>query len=239
MPSANDFPGLIDGILQVLPQTQQVFMVMGSGQIGRFWHQQLDEQFQRFRDRLTFVWSDDLSLAEILRRCASLPKHSAIVYVMFGTDSAGAAYADERVFAELHASANAPLFAAHSVHLGAGIVGGRLVSIDDISRNSADAAIRILNGASPSTVRVPPESPGRPVFDWRELQRWGIPESRLPPGSDVRYRKPSLWQEYRGTVLGAAVALIIQAILIVGLLVRASRATEGRDRQPEEPGDRH
>ena len=32
-----------------------------------------------------------------------------------------------------------------------------------------------------------------PIFDWRELQRWGIPESRLPPGSVVRYRAPSLW----------------------------------------------
>ena len=72
-------------------------------------------EFARFRDRLTFIWSDDLSLPEILRRCASLPDHSAIFYVTFGTDAAGAAYADERVFADLHATANAPLFAAHSV----------------------------------------------------------------------------------------------------------------------------
>ena len=119
----NDFPRLVDDILQVLPQTRQVFMVMGSGQLGRFWRQELNEQFKRFRDRLTFVWSDDLSLAEILRRCASLPDHSAIFYLTFGTDATGAAYADERVLAELHATANAPLFAAHSVYLGAGVVG--------------------------------------------------------------------------------------------------------------------
>ena len=30
----NDFPRLIDDILQLLPQTRQVFMVMGSGQLG-------------------------------------------------------------------------------------------------------------------------------------------------------------------------------------------------------------
>ena len=33
-------------------------------------------------------------------------------------------------------------------------------------------------------------TPGPPMFDWRELQRWGIPESRLPAGSVVRYRAP-------------------------------------------------
>ncbi len=41
----NDFPGFVDDILQLLPETKQVFMVMGSGQIGRFWHPQLNEQF--------------------------------------------------------------------------------------------------------------------------------------------------------------------------------------------------
>ena len=111
----NEFPRTIDDILQLLPQTRQVFMVMGSGQLGQFWHRELENQFRRFHDRLTFVWFDDLSLPEILRRCASLPDNSAIFYVTFGTDAAGAAYADERVIANLHAAANAPLFAAHSV----------------------------------------------------------------------------------------------------------------------------
>ena len=43
-------------------------MIMGSGQLGQSWHRELETQFKRFRDRVTFVWSDDLSLAEILRR---------------------------------------------------------------------------------------------------------------------------------------------------------------------------
>ena len=215
----NDFPGFVDDILQLLPETKQVFMVMGSGQIGRFWHQELNEQFKRFRDRLTFVWSDDLSLPEILRRCASLPAHSAIFYFTFGTDAAGAAYADERVLADLHATANAPLFAAHSVYMGSGIVGGRLMSIDDLSsphgrRGRSTPERRAARAASGYRRK----RRGQPIFDWRELQRWGIPESRLPPGSVVLYRNPSLWHEYRRTVLSAAGALAIQALLIVGLL---------------------
>ena len=99
-------------------------MVMGSGQLGRFWRRELEKEFKRFHDRLTFIWSDDLSLAEILRRCASLPSHSAIFYLTFGSDAQGGAYADERVLADLHATANAPLFGVQSVMLGTGIVGG-------------------------------------------------------------------------------------------------------------------
>ena len=33
----NDFPRLVDEILQLLPETRQVFMVMGSGPLGTFW----------------------------------------------------------------------------------------------------------------------------------------------------------------------------------------------------------
>jgi len=74
----HDFPGVIDDILQVRPQTRQVFMVLGAGAIGKFWRHRLEEEFSRFQGRLTFVWSDDLSIQELLRRCSTLPANSAI-----------------------------------------------------------------------------------------------------------------------------------------------------------------
>jgi signal transduction histidine kinase len=229
----NDFPKLVDDILQVLPQTRQVFMVMGSGPIGKLWRQELEKRFRDFHDRVTFAWSDDMSLAEILHLCASLPEHSAIFYFALGADATGTAYADERVLAELHATANSPLFASHSVYLGAGIVGGTMMPIEDVARDAANAAIRILNGASPGSIRVAPRSPGQPIFDWRELQQWGIPESRLPPGSEVRYRAPSVWHEHRVSILTAAGALTIQALLIIGLLLqrRARQQAEMESRR--------
>ena len=229
----NDIPGQVDEILQLLPETRQVFMVMGSGQLGAFWHRQLEPEFKRFHDRLTFIWSDDLSLAEILRRCASLPSHSAILYVTFGTDAQGGTYADERVLADLRATANAPLFGVNSVLLGSGVVGGTLMTNEASRRTVADVAIRLLNGAPPASIVVPLQRPGPPIFDWRELERWGIPESRLPPGSVVRYRAPSLWSAYRGTVLSAVGVLAVQSLLIVGLLYqrRARQRAETESRR--------
>ena len=117
--SVTDFPRIIDEILQLLPQTKQIAVVTGSGEIGQFWHRELQASFGRFRDRVSFVWLDTLSLEETLSRCASLPDHSAIFYVTFGTDATGAAYAGERVFAGLHARGNAPLFAGLSVYSSA------------------------------------------------------------------------------------------------------------------------
>ena len=83
----NDVSGLVDDILELLPQTREVFVVVGSGPTARFWRQELTDQFSRFRGRLTFTWSNDLSLPEMLRRCASLPRNSVIFFVNFGMDA--------------------------------------------------------------------------------------------------------------------------------------------------------
>ena len=214
---ASNFSLIIEDILQLLPETRQVFMVVGAGPIGNVWLQKLKDELKRFRSRVTFVWSNDLSLPQIVHRCANLPPGSAIFFFSFGSDAAGAAYTDERVLGELQATANAPLFAAHTAMLGHGIVGGRMMNGETLAARTAGAAIRILNGAAPAQVRVPPQVPGQPTFDWRELKRWGIPESRLPAGSVVLYRAPSLWREYRLTILSAVGVLIMQTLLIAGL----------------------
>ena len=115
---------------------------MGPGPAGTFWRRELEDQFARFRDRLTFLWAN-LTLQEVVRRAAHLPRNSAILYMNLTTDAQGGTYADERVLADLHASANAPMFGRHTVMLGRGIVGGRLVSIEDLSRSTADVASRL------------------------------------------------------------------------------------------------
>ena len=229
----NDFPRLIDDILQVLPDTKQVFMVIGSGSLGRFWRGVLEGEFTRFRDRLTFIWSDDLSLPDILGRVASLPSHSAIVYLTFGTDAQGGAYADQPVLADLHAAANAPMFAAFSSTIRTWHRRG----VDDVHRRPCRQHGRRRRPTPERRAACKHPGPaaiaGDPTFDWRELQRWGIPESRLPPGSVVQFRGPSLWDEYKRAVLAAVGVLLLQSLLIAALLYerRARRRAEVNSRQ--------
>ena len=40
------------------------------------------------------------------------------------------------------------------------------------------------------------------MFDWRQLQRWGIDEDRLPPGSIIRFRELTMWQQYKWRIVG-------------------------------------
>jgi len=52
----------------------------------------------------------------------------------------------------------------------------------------AALVLRILDGASAAAIPVTVGEFTLPVFDWRQLQRWGISEATLPEGSEIRFR---------------------------------------------------
>jgi signal transduction histidine kinase len=108
-----------------------------------------------------------------------------------------------------------------------------MLSLDDLVRNTAGVASRILNGESPVGLKLPPLLVGQPIFDWRELQRWGISESRLPPGSIVKYRRRTLWEDHKLPILITISALVLQSFLIVLLLFerRARQRAEVESRR--------
>ena len=229
---AIDYTGLIDDILRLLPETRNVFMVTGSGPLSTFWRAELEHNFERYRTQLTFVWTHDLSYEQMLQRAATLPRESAIFYITGGTFATGSWQGDEATLADLSARANSPVFGAQRVWLGAGIVGARLLDIDDLGDVTAGVVMRILGGERPRGIRIPPRSIGAAAFDARQLRRWGISEARLPPGSDVRFRDSSLWRDYRREMLGVLMVFFLQALLIVGLLHqrRARRRAEVKSR---------
>ena len=145
----NDGPLIIDNILQLFPHTTRVCVVLGNSPLEKFWRDELELEFQRFKGRVTFDWLNDLSFEEILERSATLPSNSAIFYVLLSVDAKGVSQTESRGLTELHAVANAPIFGFHGSQLGRGIVGGPLMSIVDLSRNAAGVAVRILDGESP------------------------------------------------------------------------------------------
>jgi PAS domain S-box-containing protein len=233
----NDVQGVIENIRHVLPHTSTIFLVIGNSPHEQFWRKQIDGELQQFRSQLQFVWLNDLSFPEMLKRCASLPPNSAIFYVLLSVDSEGTSRAESVSLSRLHAEASAPIFGVHRTQLGYGIVGGPLMSMDDLGSVTAGVAIRMLNGEVPANIKTNPQLPGTPVYDWRELSRWNIGEDRLPPESIVLFRDPGVWERYKSYIAIGGAIFVVQSLLIVALLANRSKrrraeaaVRESRDR---------
>ena len=214
-----DLNAIIENILRTLPSTTTIAVVIGDAPIEKFWVHEFARAFHPFEGRVKSVFMNDLSFAEIQKRVAALPSGSAIYFGDLVIDAQGVPYRQDEVLSRLHTVANAPIFGQYDYELGEGIVGGPLLSIRTLSRTTAEVAARILGGASPSDIKTPPQELGEPEFDSRELQRWGIAEANLPLNRTVRFREPTLWDQYRQYILAAAAILGIGGILVLGLLV--------------------
>ena len=112
-------------------------------------------------------------------------------------DGAGVAQEGDLALRRLHAVANAPIFSYQEPFFGRETVGGPMHSIAETSEKTVNAAIRILGGEKPGDIKIEPLEFATPKYDWREMQRWGISESNLPPGSEILFREPSIWEQYR------------------------------------------
>jgi signal transduction histidine kinase/ABC-type uncharacterized transport system substrate-binding protein len=231
-----DLNAVIENILRTLPSTTTLAVVIGDAPIERFWVNEFLHALQPFEGRVKSVFMNDLSFGEIQKRVAALPPASAIYFGDLVIDAQGVPYRQEDVLARLHAAANAPIFGQYDYQLGGGIVGGPLLSVHNLSRKTAEVAAQILAGASPRDIKTPPQKLGEPEFDWRELQRWGVQQANLPPNSTIRFREPTLWEQYRWYVLAAAGFSGFEAILIVGLLLNRLwlRRAHARLRSSEE-----
>jgi signal transduction histidine kinase len=166
---------------------------------------------------LEFIDLTGLSIPSVRERVAALPDHTTILYIGINANSEGM-YVAADVLPLIAEAANRPIVVDAETYFGTGATGGLLISPEQIGRTAGRLVLRILQGENPSSIPVTGGDPPKPVFDWRQLQKWNIGEDRLLPGSDVRFRQPSAWQQYKSHILAAAALFLFQFGLIILLL---------------------
>jgi signal transduction histidine kinase len=198
-----------------------------------FWKQEMIRELEPLKDRLSVTWTDDVPFADILRRAATLPAHSAIFWHGMIVDAGGLMHEGDSALSSVHATANAPIFSYDDSFFGREVVGGPMNSVAEVSRQAVGAAMRVLAGENPGDIQVPAIEFARPKFDWRQMQRWGIAESRLPAGSDIQFRNPTVWERYRAPIALIGFAILFQSALITVLIIEGwrRRTAEARAQQ--------
>jgi signal transduction histidine kinase len=228
-----DFRFLFESFLRISPDTKIVAVVNGHSPNELFWRDEIRKELRPLENRIDLRWYDNLSFRDVLKQTASLPPHSAIFWNTMAIDATGAAYEGDRALTALYATANAPIFTSDDAFFGREVVGGPMLSPLVLGVEAGAVAVRMLGGEKPENIKIEPIGFAAPKYNWRELQRWGISESRLPPGSVIYFREPTVWEKYSWQVSLALATILLQAALIAGFL------HERRRRQFAEVQSRH
>jgi signal transduction histidine kinase len=215
----DNIAGMLDSAFLMKPGTKHVALVAGTSANDLASEGIFRRGLESYAKKVDLIDLTKLPMQETLARVGSLPPDTIVLYSTLFLDGAGRSFVPRTALSLISRAANAPAFALYESHLGYGIVGGRLVSFEQQGREAATLALRMLGGESPASIPFGGEQAYVNVYDWRELKRWGISEKALPPGSIVKFRPPSIWEDYWQAVLGSIFFILIETFLIIGLFV--------------------
>ena len=218
-----EFAPTLDLVARLHPDTEQIAMVAGTSEFDTRLLTQAREEFKPFEKRFKITYLTSFSLPELLSRLSQLPPKTVVLYTTMFRDGAGQAHVPHDAVQRISAASTAPVYGFLDQYVGYGIVGGRVYRFGRHGEEAAALVVKILSGVKPQQLSLIEPANTVTMFDARQLQRWKINEDRLPPGSTVLYREPTVWQLYRWWIIGGLSVFVVEAALIAGLVVNRVR----------------
>jgi PAS domain S-box-containing protein len=209
--------------LSRFPATKRILVVLGASEYERA-QAQIGKSimFKPLEGRVEFEYLNDLTLEQIEARVAAAPDTDLVLWGSLLRDAAGRDFVGNAGLRRVSRASRRPLIGSIAEDLGDGITGGVLLSLELSGRATAQLGRRILDGEKASAIPLVPDAGVATIFDWRELKRFGIRESSLPPGSVVKFRELSVWDQYWKEISAAAALIVIESLLVAGLIWQLS-----------------
>jgi PAS domain S-box-containing protein len=215
--------GVLDAAIRMRPGTRRVAIVAGTSPNNVYSELVFRKGLEPYQEKIEPIDLTRLSMGETLTRVGSLPPDTIVLYASISSDGEGRSFVAREALADIARAANAPVFGLYDSFMGFGIVGGRLVSWEQQGKEAAGMALRVMGGEPAASIPFGGEQAYVDLYDWRELKRWNIPESAVPPGSEIRYRELSNWEAHREAIVGAIAFMAIETLLILGLVINLRR----------------
>lgn len=212
-----DFTGNIDLVLRLHPKTKRVALITDTSITGKRIHQELVEAIPRYKNRLQFTFLEDVNFGDLLESVSKLPPDTVILYTFFFKDKSGAVFDFDDSALAVSQTARVPIYGAWDFNLNHGIIGGDLLVGFDQGHLAGEMAARVLNGEDVDTIPIVWTSPHRYMFDYEQMQRFGISRIELPRGSVIINAPLSYYQINKRLVWGVVGSTVVLTLMVAVL----------------------
>jgi hypothetical protein len=134
----------LDMMLRLHSETRQVAVVSGSGPRDRQMAEVFRQEMTSFGNRVAFTWLTNLSMEELRGELSRLADHTAVLYLTMFQDADGKTFTPRQALDTFAPASRAPIYGCFDTYVGHGIVGGWMVTFEEIGRQAAHLGLRIL-----------------------------------------------------------------------------------------------
>jgi len=217
--------GLIDAALRLQPDTREIVIPGGSSEYDEYWLQHDRRILSEFEGRVHVRYLTGLPMLSMLRALGRLKPHTIVFVHAFYRDGSGESFSEGEMMSLISKNATAPVYAMTRPGGQKGVLAGPPGGATGLRYAVALKMIeRTLAGEAPSNIPIQ-HLPGATVFafDASQFSRWGIDSARVPSGSLLVNRQLTLWEQYRELVVGMAIFILLESVLIAVLLVQRQK----------------
>ena len=221
----------IDVIRKINPETDTIYIILDNTYAGRSIRTQIDEQTAGRTNAVTYLYPETgADLNAISADLADLPDTAAVLIITYYlTDQDLTPYHIDEIFAELSEASSVPIYSTTSMYNDKGVVGGVQVSPYTLGYDAGTHAIWVLEEKPvPGTGPVIFTPDTSLIFDYTEMQRFGIPESALPKGATIINQPSDSITVDRGVAFGITVVALILGFLLIVLIFQNVTLTKTR-----------
>lgn len=214
---------IIDLAEYLQPDARQIVVIGGSSELDRPWQDSMRKAIAGRQRTFETIYLFNSTYDAILTTASKLPRNTIVILLTVFADSAGRSLIPREVAAAIAKASSAPVYGPFETFVGSGIVGGYTETYATLGTATADAALEVLSGLNPATLPLR-TNPGQAFrVDARAMERWGLQQANLPPGSIVAFKQPRFWDEHRDLALVVALVIGLQSLVLAALLFQRHR----------------
>jgi PAS domain S-box-containing protein len=217
-----DVQGTIDLAFRLQPDARNAAVVVGRAETDRYWGAVINQDLRQHQPRLDVIDLPGLATDQLLKQVSALPPRTLVFFQSIPDEEAQPVVGTYEIVSTI--AQQFPTYCFVSRCLGHGVIGGSYPDSVEQETDAGELAARILSGENPENIPVVHGPPALVHMDWRQLRRWNIPESALPPGAIISYRQPTAWERYAKYFGVVLLLILVQALLIIGLLWQRARS---------------
>lgn len=208
------------------PAASKAVVITGEAAFDRDWQQTarraLGDSFAGF----SIDYVTGLTLEGYLEMVGRLSPDTVVLVLSIYEAADGRKYVPREAARRIAGVSNAPVYVVYDSFLGAGAVGGYMDTFEGVGATLAVLASKTFAGETGGPQIV--DSPAHPVVDWRQIVRWSVPPDLVPGDTEIRFRTPSVWEQYRTEILATIAVILFQSLLITALIIQAQRTRKAQ-----------
>ncbi|HXE98530.1 MAG TPA: ATP-binding protein [Dongiaceae bacterium] len=218
-----DSRGTVEMMLKLHPAARQIFVIHDYTSTGIATRRETEAQLAPLAGRIKIRYMEHLTTDQMLEEIGRLPEDAMVLALSYSRDREGRVFNHPQIARLLSEKSRVPVYAAHEERLGAGIVGGSMLGGRLHAAEAAKLALKILGGTPAGSIPVIAGiSEARPMFDYKQLVRFGISMDSLPAHAIIINQPESFYRQH--TLLVWVTSGVMAALLIIiGLLVYVAK----------------